>query len=177
MNFIESQNDMRRAYLDGATGAFSSGVVWCIAAVIGVYFSPRISMLTLFIGGMFIMPLSILLAKLLGASGKHSSDNVLNKLALENLGILFGGLFIAFVSSEYNNALFYPIMLIIIGARYLTFQSLYGLKVYWLFGAILMASGFCVAAFSQPFVVGAFVGGMIEMVFALIIYMRRKRAN
>ncbi|MFK8012566.1 MAG: hypothetical protein AB8B80_11030 [Marinicellaceae bacterium] len=174
MNFHESQNDMRQAYLGGATGALSSGLVWCFAGVMGVYFSPVNSMLTLFIGGMFIFPLSILFSKLLGSSGKHSQNNVLNKLALENLGILFGGLFVAFVSAQYNHAVFYPIMLIIMGARYLTFQTLYGLKIYWIFGAILMASGMCIAALSMPFVIGAFVGGIIETVFAMIIYQQNR---
>ncbi len=175
MNFIESQNDMRQAYLDGSTGVSSSGIVWCLAGVIGVYYSPVSSMLTLFLGGMFIFPLSILFSKLLGSTGKHSQDNVLNKLAFENLGILFGGLFIAFVSSQYNSALFYPIMLIIIGARYLTFQTLYGLKIYWALGVMLMASGICIAALSLSFVVGAFVGCMIEITFAIIIHQLSKQ--
>ena len=170
MNFHESQNDMRQAYLGGATGALSSGLVWCLAGVIGVYFSPVNSMLTLFIGGMFIFPLSILFSKLLGSSGKHSQNNLLKNLAIENLGILFGGLFIAFVAAQYNHAIFYPIMLVIIGCRYLTFQTLYGLKIYWIFGAILMASGMFIAALSLSFVVGAFVGGIIEIIFAMIIY-------
>ena len=175
MDFVEAQHDIRRAYLNGSTGVMASGVVWCLAGIVGVYYSPMSSMSTLFIGGMLIFPLSILFAKLLGSTGKHSQSNPLNKLALENLGILFGGLFIAFVVSQYNNALFYPVMLIIIGARYLTFQTLYGLKIYWALGVSLMVSGFCVAAFSLPFASGAFAGGIIELVFSIAIYQQSKR--
>lgn len=166
---------MRRAYLGGATGALASGIIWCLAGAVGLYASSVASMMTLFIGGMFIFPLAIVFSKLLGSTGKHSSDNMLGKLAIEGLGILFGGLFIAFVIAQLNSALFYPVMLIIIGARYLTFQTLYGLNVYWALGGMLMLSGFILTLLAVPFIVGAFAGGAIEVIFALILYQQNRK--
>lgn len=170
MDFIQSQKNMVESYVGGATGALASGLIWCIAGVVGIYLQPMHSMITLFIGGMLIFPLSMLLSKLFGHSGKHASDNVLGKLAVESLGILFAGLFIAFVVAQFNSALFYPIMLLAIGARYLVFQTLYGLRVYWVLGGLLMLSGFLSAALSLPFIAGAFIGGGIEIVFSILIY-------
>lgn len=177
MDFNESQKDMSRAYYGGATGALASGIVWLSAGLIGLYSSPFNSMLALLIGGMFIFPISLLLSRLLGATGKHGATNVLGKLAIENLGILFGGLFIAVIVAQLNGLLFYPIMLVIIGARYLTFQTLYGLKVYWALGSVLMISGFYLAIFPSAFTLAAFVGGLIEIAFALIIYRKSKECS
>ncbi|PHQ76206.1 MAG: hypothetical protein COB75_06595, partial [Idiomarina sp.] len=73
-----------------------------------------------------------------------------------------------------NSLLFYPIMLVIIGARYLTFQTLYGLKVYWALGSVLMISGFYLAIFHSDFTFAAFLGGFIEIAFALIIFRQSK---
>lgn len=170
MDFVDSQKDMRRAYLSGSTGVLVSGLVWLIAATVSLLHSDTASMLTLFLGGTLIFPISVQLSKLLGAKSTHSNQNVLKHLAIENLGVLFGGLFISFIAAQYNPSLFYPFMLLTIGARYLTFQSVYGLKVYWALGIMLMFAGGVIVATSQEFVIGAFAGGTIEIVFALYLF-------
>ncbi|MCX7554059.1 hypothetical protein OS175_09230 [Marinicella sp. S1101] len=177
MNHQQSQQDMRSAYASGATGALASGLIWTLAGVVGLLISEKASMLALFFGGMMIFPLSVLLSKLLKRSGKHDPNNDLRHLAFEGLGILFAGLFIAFVVAQYNSLLFFPIMLLIIGARYLTFQSIYGLKIYWLLGGLLMLAGFMLTIFSLSFIAGAFIGGGIEIVFSWLIYVQGRKAD
>jgi hypothetical protein len=174
MEFTESQTDMRKAYYSGATGVLASGVVWLIAGIVGTSFSSTLSMLTLFIGGMFIFPLSIIGAKLLGRSGKHASNNSLRHLAIESLAILFAGLFLAYCIAQYNVELFYPIMLLTIGSRYLAFQTLYGLRIYWLMGLLLMVVGISSTMLHLPFIYGAYIGGLIEVIFAMIIFLQSK---
>ncbi len=167
---MKAQKDMRLAYGSGATGVLASGIIWCLAGFVGIFSSQTASMVCLFVGGMLIFPLSIMFSKLINCSGKHSTTSPLRHLAIENLGILFGGLFIAFVMAQFNSGLFYPVMLLVIGARYLTFQTLYGLKSYWVLGCLLMVSGFGLSIFSMPFTTGAFLGGAIEIVFSFVIY-------
>lgn len=87
-------------------------------------------MLTLFFGGMFIHPLAIMLSKTLKRSGNHDAKNPIGKLALESTMILFVGLFLAFYVAKLQIEWFYPIMLMIIGVRYLTFNTLYGARIY-----------------------------------------------
>lgn len=170
MDFNTFQKDMREAYFGGATGVLASGLVWGISGVVGIYLSAFASMITLFIGGMFIFPLSILFSKLLKRTGKNSSNNGLKYLAIESLGILFVGLFLAFVIAQFKVAFFYPIMLLIIGARYLTFQTLYGLKTYWVLGVLLILFGAMALIFNLPFIAGAFIGSVIEIIFALVLF-------
>jgi hypothetical protein len=174
MEFTESQTDMRESYYSGATGVFASGMIWLLAGIVGTYFSNTESMITLFIGGMFIFPLALLGAKLLGRSGKHATNNSLRHLALEGLATLFVGLFLAYCIAQYKIELFYPFMLMIIGARYLTFQTLYGLRIYWLLGAALIVAGFISVILNFPFIFGAYIGGFIEILFALIIFRQCK---
>ncbi|MDQ7050784.1 MAG: hypothetical protein Q9M92_15130 [Enterobacterales bacterium] len=177
MDFIESQKDMSSSYLGGATGVLASGLVWLIAAVIGITISSVASMYALFIGGMFIFPLSIVFSKLLSAPGKHSSENALKHLALETLPPLFGGLLVAFYVAQFEMELFFPIMLLAIGARYFAFQTMYSLKEYWSLGTLLMAAGVACPILGLPFIIGAFAGGILEIAFALIIFKKSRAVS
>ena len=175
MKFEEAQKDMDFAYFGGGTGVLVSGIVWCIAGIVGLLYSNQSSMLTLFFGGMLIFPLSMVLSKILKRSGKHDSKNPLANLALESTIILFVGLFLAFIVARLQVEWFYPIMLLAIGVRYLLFNTLYGAKIYWLLGAILMFSGAACIVLNADFIIGAFVGGITEIVFSLIILYQSKK--
>lgn len=110
----------------------------------------------------------------MSASGKHAPENSLRHLALESLPVLFGGLLIAFYVAQSTIELFFPIMLLTIGARYFSFHTLYALKEYWLLGALLMVAGIVCPIVNAPFIAGAFLGGMLEVVFALVLFKKSK---
>jgi hypothetical protein len=175
MKFEDAQKDMNFAYIGGGTGVLVSGLVWCIAGLVGLLHTNQYSMLTLFFGGMFIFPLSMLLAKILKRPGNHDPRNPLSKLALESTILLFVGLFLAFTVARLQIEWFYPIMLLTIGVRYLLFNTLYGLKIYWLLGALLMFSGAACIVFNAEFIMGAFVGGITEILFSVIILNHSKK--
>ena len=165
---------MNTSYFGGATGVLASGLVWCIAGCAAVLYSNEISMLALFFGGMFIHPLAMVMSKLLKRAGSHNSENPLGKLALESTIILFVGLFLAFFVAKIQVEWFYPIMLLIIGVRYLIFNTLYGNKTYWLLGVVLMFSGMLCILMGLSFVIGAFVGGITEILFSVVIFRQAK---
>lgn len=177
MDFIASQRDMSNAYIGGAAGVFVSGLAWGISGVIATVVSDTAGIAALFIGGMFIFPLSIGLSKLYKRSGKHAQNNALKHLAFENLAILFVGLFLAFTLAKIDIRFFYPVMLFAIGTRYLSFQTLYGLKTYWLLGILLILSGGFLLLYRLPFVTGAFIGSAIEIVFSFILFKQSNNAD
>lgn len=119
---------------------------------------------------MLIHPLGILLSKALKRSGQHQKDNPLSNLALESTLLLFIGLFIAYVVLQIRPHWFFPIMLLMIGGRYIIFSSIYGMRIYWILGLLLSASGVAILLLNQAFYLGAFVGGGIEVVFSLVIF-------
>lgn len=174
MNFEVAQKDMSFSYFGGGPGVFVSGVVWCVAGFTALVFSTQASMLTLFFGGMFIHPLGMLLSKILNRPGKHNPENPLGKLALESTVIIFVGLFLAFYVAQLHIAWFFPTMLLAIGVRYLIFNTLYGTKVYWFLGGCLMLAGVLCIVLDANFILGAFIGGVTEIIFSIIIFNQSK---
>ena len=170
----EFQQDMRRGYIWGATGIMTSGLVWLCAGLVAHFHHPRTSIWVLFIGASFIVPVSNLLDKLLGAAGKHSPGNRLAALALETTVFMLMCLPLAYGLAHFRIEWFYPAVMMIIGGRYLTFASIYGTRLYWLLGGLLGLGGF--VGFSQGFPphVSALLGAAIELTFGALL-LRAKR--
>jgi len=175
MNINEAQMDMRNAYYGGASGAIASGIIWLISGVLAWQGAISQSMLVFFFGGMFIFPASILISKLFKRSGSHQKGNPLGVLAIETTFLIFIGLFIAYTMYHSFGDWFFNIMSMIIGGRYLMFQSIYGMKVYWLLGGLMIVAGVSSMMLLSEFHVPAIVGGLIELVIAgVIIFQERK---
>lgn len=175
MTIIEAQEDLRKSYYAGAPGAFASGIVWLTAGITALVSTEQMSVLIFFFGGMLIHPVGIMLSKALKRSGKHIKENPLSFLALESTFLLFIGLFIAFLLLQVRPIWFFPIMLLIIGGRYLIFCTIYGMRIYWAFGLTLILSGFAGFLLNTPFYLMALIGGIIEILFSFIIFYLEKR--
>ena len=170
MTLEEAQSDMRRAYYDGATGVVTSATAWLAATIAAWLGTPQVAIVVLLVGGMLIFPLSVLLAKALGRSGSHARHNPLAPLALSGTVWMILAIPIAYGAALYRVEWFFPAMLLIIGGRYLTFPTLYGLPVYYVLGGFLAAAGMAVAMAGMPVVAGAVAGAVIEYVFGGIIF-------
>jgi hypothetical protein len=169
------QADMRTAYAYGAPGVLVSGIVWLAAAATVLTVSVKAGIWVLMIGGMAIFPLSLLGCRVVGASGKHSRGNPLGFLAIEGTVWLMAGIFISLAATFAGTNLLFPIMLLVIGSRYLTFQTLYGIRKYWFAGGALCIAGFAAPALQLPSWISAAAGAGIEVVLAAALFMQRKR--
>ncbi len=166
---------MRRGYYWGAPGVLVSGLVWCAAACVALAGEEQLAVYVLLIGGMFIFPGGVLLLKLIGHPGKHSPTNPLNGLAMEGTVWLLAGCWMAFGVQTLRIEWFFPVMLLTIGARYLSFQTLYGLRLYWILGALLCAAGFALGWAMAPVAAGAVCGALTELFFAAVLFVQAKR--
>ena len=176
MNLMtDAQRDMREAYLAGAPGAVSSATAWLVAALVTTLVDPKTGILTLIFGGMLIFPVSLLLCKAIGRSGKHAKDNPLAPLAMEGTFWMLLSIPVAVGAAFFRIEWFFPAMLLVIGGRYLTFSTLYGMRIYWVFGATLAVAGFALALLEAPTLSGAFTGAFIEYIFGTIIFLRYRR--
>ncbi len=176
MDIAAAQKDLRNAYYDGVPGVLISGLVWLLSGLVAFFSKDTLnSLITLGVGGMFIFPLSIVFSKLMGRTGTYEKGNPMGTLAGQSTFPLVVCFPIAYIASLVNIKLFFPAMLLVIGCRYLIFVTIYGLGVYWLFGFVLIASGFVVAFLQPPFYVGGLTGGLIEILFAAIIFMNAKK--
>ncbi len=61
-------------------------------------------------------------------------------------------------------------MLLVIAGRYFTFTTLYGMKIYWIFGATLAVSTIPLAIFEAPAFAGAYAGAFIECFYGIVIF-------
>lgn len=170
MDVSAAQHDMRRGYVSGATGILASSLAWFAATYTAWRISPEQSVWVLFVGGALIYPVSVVLAKLLGASGAFSKGNPLGGLASATTAWLIFSLPLAWVVSLQRLEWFFPAMLLVIGGRYLTFATLYGMRLYWALGIGLAGAGFLLGWVAAQPVVSALAGASIELTFAIVAF-------
>jgi len=170
MSIDDAQRDMRFGYLGGAPGMFASALAWLAAGLVALSGSPKQAVVTLLIGGMLIHPVGVLLAKMLRRPGAHMKGNPLGPLALESTIWMIMCLPLAYGASLLRPEWFFPAMLLVIGGRYLTFQTMYGMRAYWACGGALAIAGMLLAKYGAPMAVGAFTGAGIELAFSAFIY-------
>jgi hypothetical protein len=174
----KAQKEMRESYMNGSGGVIVSGLVWLTSAGVTYSMSVRQGMWTLLIGGALIVPLSIIVHKMMGVKGSHSKENALGNLAMEGTIFMLMMIPIAFVLSLKNANWFFQAMLLIIGGRYLGFQTIYGNKVFWILGGLLGIAGYFLFVYKASATATLITGGMIEIIFGIYLFLsRQKSAN
>ena len=174
MDLDAMQADMRRAYCGGGAGMLASSLVWTAAALVALRGDAQHAIWTLLVGGMFIHPLGMLFAKLAGRPGAHRRDNPLAWLAAASTIWLIASLPLAYAASRLHVEWFFPAMLLVIGSRYLTFDTLFGLRPHRVCGIALLAAGVLAGYLRLPPVAGAAAGAAIEAAFATAILLRER---
>ncbi|SDM43515.1 hypothetical protein SAMN05421813_11235 [Daejeonella rubra] len=175
--FRQAQTDMCKGYANGSIGIIVSGLIWLISAIISFQYSDKQAVWTLLIGGMFIHPVGVLLSKIIGLSGTHTKGNPLGNLAMEGTIFMIMCLPLAFGLSLQHTEWFFQGMLLIIGGRYLTFASIYGLRLYWILGAILGLAAYLLFYFKVQSFGSLLTGSLIEISFGLLMFFSFRRDN
>ncbi|MEP6979520.1 MAG: hypothetical protein ABJA16_02030 [Nakamurella sp.] len=141
MRVEQAQADVRGVYRGGFSGPLVGSVIWFAAAAVYEWNSPGLAMMVLFIGGMLIFPLSTLVLTVLGGPAALPKGHPSASLAIQAAFTVPLGLLVAVVLGSYEAARFFPAALVIVGAHYLVFVSLYGMRLYALLAAVLIAVG------------------------------------
>ena len=174
---VQFQTDMRRGYANGSIGIIVSGFSWLISAIVAYQYSASHAVWTLLIGGMLIHPVSVILYKTIGLSGNHTKGNPLGNLGMEGTLFMIMCLPIAFGLSLQHTQWFFQGMLLIIGGRYLTFSSIYGIKLYWILGAILGIAACLLFKNNVPPFGTLLTGAFIEILFGLFMFLSFQKNN
>jgi hypothetical protein len=175
--FTLAQTDMGKGYANGSIGIIVSGCIWLIAASVSYQYSPKQAIWTLLIGGMIIHPVGMFLSKIIGLPGTHTKGNKLGNLAMEGTLFMIMCLPLAFGLSLQHTEWFFQGMLLIIGGRYLTFASIYGLKLYWILGAVLGVAAYSLFHFQAQSFGSLLTGSFIEISFGLLMFFSFRRHN
>jgi len=169
MDIQDAQREVRSVYIGGFWGQLVSSVIWLVSAALGTWVTPRASILTVVIGGFFIFPLTQMLLRLSGRRASVSRDNSFNTLGMQVAFVLPFSMLLLVPVGLYDLNLFFPALMVLLGAHYFPFATLYGMRMFLFLGGILIAAGVVIAHwFSGTFSLGAWVGGLALLVFACI---------
>ena len=168
MQTREAQLEVRTIYLGGFLGQLVSGLVWLAAAAAGTWLSARQAMTVLFVGGMFIFPLVQVLLKLMGRRASLSAENPLRFLAMQIAFTVPLVMPVGFAAATHRQEWFFPAMMIIVGAHYLPFTFLYGMRMFAVLAAIMTGGGMFLGLTSTSFTLGAWLTGIVLLIFSAI---------
>ncbi|KTS91880.1 hypothetical protein NS183_01875 [Microbacterium testaceum] len=172
MEVETAQADVRRVYRGGFSGPLVSAVIWAAASAASIWGPIWLSMSVLFLGGMMIFPLSAVVLKIMGGPAFLPRGHPSAALAMQCAFTVPLGLLVAIALGSVAPTLFLPASLIIVGAHYLTFISLYGMRLYGVLAGGLVAVG-ATAMFAAPPLrdVSGWIGAVILLAFAVLLYL------
>src|SRR5271154_756407 len=158
MDIQDAQREVRSVYIGGFWGQLVSSVIWLASAALGTWVSPKASILTAIIAGFFIFPLTLMLLRLSRGRASLSKENTFNSLGMQVALVLPFSMLLLVPVGFYNLNWFFPALMVLLGAHYLPFATLYGMRMFLVLAGILMASGLVIAHyFSQTFSLGAWI--------------------
>ena len=169
MNIQDAQSEVRSVYIGGFVGQLVSSVIWLVSAAVGTWVTPKASILTVIIGGFFIFALTQMILVLSGRRARVSRENSLHWLGMQVAFVLPFSMLLLVPVGLYRLNLFFPALMVLLGAHYLPFATLYGMRMFWFLAGTLIAMGVLIAHyFSRTFSVGAWSGGLALFAFAWI---------
>lgn len=169
MHIHVAQLEMRRHFVGGFYGQLTAGVLWLVAAALATWSTPRAAITWLVIGGMFIFPVTTLLLKLTGTPPRLSTDNSLVQLGAQVALVLPLSMPLLLPVARYRLEWFFPAMMVLLGAHYLPFVFLYGMRMFGALCALLVGAGVGIAMYGVGgFATGAWITTGVLLAFALL---------
>ena len=167
MTITEAQSEIRTRFVGGFYGQLVSGTLWLVSAGLADWRGPRASIIMLVVGGFFIFPATELLIRVSGDRSPVNPANALRSLGMQVAFVLPLSMPLLLPVGLYRLNWFYPAMMILVGAHYLPFVFLYGMRMFAALTALLVGGGTIVAMyFSASFSIGAWYTGATLLVFA-----------
>lgn len=165
----DAQREVRTVFIGGFWGQLVSSAIWLASAALGFWVTPRAAILTVVFGGFFIYPATQLLLRLTGEPASLTRGNPLNSLGMQIAFTLPLSMLLLIPVTEFQLNFFYPAPMILLGAHYLPFTFLYGMRMFFPLGAILVFGGVAIAHFfSASFSPSGWICGLTLFVFAWI---------
>ena len=176
MEVRTAQQEVRTVFVNGSAGQAVSGLIWLISTALSTWAGIYTGMLALVLGGVFIFPLTQLALKLMGRRAALSRENPFNALAMQVAFIVPLMIPVIWAAARGNAAWFYPAFMIVVGAHYLPFMTLYGMWQYAILAAVLIGGGVAIL-FLLPgsFTIGGWLGSAALIVFAVFAWQMRSK--
>lgn len=169
MQVSHAQREVRLTFMGGFPGQVVSGVLWLASAALGTWGSTRSAIIVLAAGGAFIFPLTQLLLRAMGRRASLDPANPLGGLAMQIAFTIPVSLPLIGAATLHHLNWFYPAFLIVVGAHYLPFVFLYGMKTFAVLAALMIAGGAWIGLrMPASFGLGGWYGGGLLLAFAVL---------
>lgn len=169
MHVEDAQRDVRTVFIGGFAGQLVSGMVWALSAALGTWRSPRLAVLVLVVGGMFIFPLTQILLRVMGRRASLSKGHPMNGLAMQTAFIVPFSLPLVAAATMHHMNWFYPAFMIVVGVHYMPFIFLYGMRMFGVLAGILIGAGVLIALYANTsFSLGGWFTAVVLFAFAFI---------
>ena len=171
MQVSEAQQDARTTFFGGGPGGVVSGLLWLASAAIATWVGHVPGMYALAIGGAFIFPITTLVLALTGRRAALRPDNPFAALFMQVAFTIPLTIPVILGATAYRPGWFYPGFLIVIGAHYLPFIFLYGMRIYAVLAAVLIGGGM-VIGMTRPdsFTLGGWFGGLVLLAYGVVMW-------
>jgi hypothetical protein len=169
MLVADAQKEVRTVFLGGFVGQTVSGLIWLASAALATWGTPRQAIVTLVVAGFFIFPLTQLGLRLIGRRGALRPANPLGALGMQVAFVLPLCLPVVGAATLHRLEWFYPAFMIVLGAHYLPFAFLYGMRMFLGLSACLVGAGFALGWYGLGgFAAGAWITVAVLLTFALL---------
>lgn len=169
MEISSAQREMRSAFLGGFMGQLVSAVLWCVAAALGTWGTEKQAIGFLVVAGVFIFPMTQLGLRVIGRPGRVAPDNSLYSLGSQVAFVLPLCLPAVGAATLYRLDWFFPAFMVVLGAHYVPFVFLYGMRMFGALAALLWAGGLSLGLWIEaPFAAGAWMTTILLVVFAVL---------
>jgi hypothetical protein len=163
----DAQRELRTVFIGGFWGQLVVSAMWLASAALGTWDTPRAAILALVVGGFFIFPVTQLLLRLTGGPASLSKNNPLGNLAMQLAFALPMTMLLLVPVTAFRLNWFYPALMVLVGAHYLPFTFLYGMRMFVPLSAVLIGGGVVIALyFSGSFSLGGWISGVVFFIFA-----------
>ena len=168
MHVADAQREVRHVFRGGFMGQLVSGLLWLGSAAAANWATPRSAIGLLVVGGFFIFPLTTLGLRVLGGPWRLSRENPLGGLGMQVAFVLPLCLPVVAAAAAHRLEWFYPAFMVVLGAHYVPFVFLYGMRLFAALAGMLTVLGIVLAHHRGPFGGPAWITGAVLLVFAVL---------
>ena len=169
MEIHKAQKELRARFVGGFYGQLVSAALWAASAAFATWGTPRAAIMTLVLGGFFIFLLTELLIRVIERKPPLSAGNQLRELGMQVAFVLPLSMPLLLAVGRYRLDWFYPAMMILLGAHYVPFVFLYGMRMFAALAGALLGGGVIIALYvADSFSPGAWYTAAVLLLFAIV---------
>jgi uncharacterized protein DUF7010 len=169
MTVEEAQLEVRSVFMGGLIGQLVSGMLWLSSAAVATWDLPGRGIAILCLGGALIFPVTQLVLRAMGRPATLRANNPLRYLAMQIAFTIPLGLPLVGAATLYRLNWFYPASMVVVGAHYLPFVFLYGMRHFAVLCSLMVGGGVLLGLYRQDtFSTGGWLTGALLVLFGFV---------